>query len=370
MFIKNLSLINYRNYMELDLGFNRGFNILYGKNAQGKTNILESIFLCSSGRSHRTSKDFELINFSKDFFHISIDVEKKYGDNNIEIVFSEKDGKQIHINGDPIRRKGELMGVLNTVLFSPEDLEIIKGGPSVRRRFMDIAISQVKPSYFFNLQQYLKVLKERNHLLKAIKVKRNLINTLDIWNEKLSDEASKIIYERIGFIDSINDIIEVKHRMLSKGEKIKLKYRPSLDFDGDENKEQIKSMFLSKLNLLKDRELAYQSTLIGPQREDFTIEINGKAIKQFGSQGQQRTAVLSMKLSEVSLIFNTTGEQPVLLLDDVFSELDDSRRNHLIENLHDTQVFITTTHRDSFQCPGGLCEMSYFNVDKGKVYNI
>lgn len=217
MYVRKLKLANFRNYSKLLCDFNRKFNIIYGRNAQGKTNILEAIFLCSSGRSHRTRKDLELVKFGEDAYYVNLNVLRQYGDNDIEIFYSRTDGKKIKINEIPIRKNVELMGKLNTVMFSPEDLNIIKGSPSERRRFIDIALSQIKPSYFYNLQKYSKILSQRNHLLKEISKNKNVGNTLEIWNEGLAETGAKIISERKIFIEQLNDIVKKKHGELTAG---------------------------------------------------------------------------------------------------------------------------------------------------------
>lgn len=236
--IKEIKLINFRNYSKLDLSFCKDYNIIYGKNAQGKTNILEAIFLCSTGRSHRTSKDNELIKFMEESYYIKLIVEKKYAETCIEIFYKKDERKRIKVNDIPIKKSGELMGQLNTVIFSPEDLAIIKDGPSERRRFIDIALSQIKPKYFYDLQQYSKILSQRNHLLKNINKVENkkskLMDTLDIWNEKLIEVGSRIILERMEYLSKLNKRAKENHNKLTGGkEEIEIVYDPSIVISDD-----------------------------------------------------------------------------------------------------------------------------------------
>lgn len=368
MYIKNLNLVNFRNYSKLSCDFNRRFNIIYGRNAQGKTNILEAIFLCSSGRSHRTRKDLELVKFGEDSYYININVFRQYRENDIEILYSKIDGKKIKLNEIPVKKNVELMGKLNTVMFSPEDLYIIKGSPSERRRFIDIAISQIKPSYFYNLQRYSKILSQRNHLLKEISKNKQVSSTLEIWSEGLADTGAKIIIERKKFIEKLNEIVKEKHRELTAGKEIpNIRYESSVRISEDNNIKQIKDNFMKNLEEVKDRELKICTTLIGPQRDDIDIYVNDNNVKLYGSQGQQRTIVLSLKLSEVDIVQSLTGELPVLLLDDVLSELDEKRQEYLLNSIKNLQVFITTTEKDFVKLCDNKTEVSLYEVENGKI---
>ncbi len=350
MRIKEIKLINFRNYSKLHLDFCKNFNIIYGKNAQGKTNILEAIFLCSTGRSHRTSKDNELIKFMEESYYVNVILEKKHTDASIEIYYKKDERKRIKINDIPIRKNGELMGHLNTVIFSPEDLSIIKDGPSERRRFIDIALSQLKPTYFYDLQQYSRVMTQRNHLLKTINKtvskKSRLQDTLEIWNEKLIETGSKIILERGKYLSGLNEKAGENHnRLTGSSEEIEIVYNPSVLVEDFGNIEKIRKAFSEKIKASEEREIRNGITLYGPQRDDMEIRINNKNVKVYGSQGQQRTAVLTLKLTEIGMLKEFLGEYPILLLDDVFSELDSVRQNYIVESLDDIQAFITTTEK-------------------------
>ncbi|HHY23580.1 MAG TPA: DNA replication/repair protein RecF [Clostridiaceae bacterium] len=350
MRIKEIKLINFRNYSKLQLDFCKNYNIIYGKNAQGKTNILEAIFLCSSGRSHRTSKDNELIKFMEDSYFVKIILEKKHTDSIIEIYYKRDERKRIKINEVPIKKNGELMGQLNTVIFSPEDLSIIKDGPLERRRFIDIALSQLKPTYFYDLQQYSRILTQRNHLLKSINKgtnkKNSLRDTLEIWNEKLVEIGSRIILERGKYLSGLNEKAgENHHRLTGSTEEIQIVYSPSILVEKLDDVNNIRKAFMEKIETSEEREIKNGVTLFGPQRDDMEIRINNKNVRIYGSQGQQRTAVLTLKLSEIEILKEFLGEYPILLLDDVFSELDSVRQNYIIESLDNIQAFITTTEK-------------------------
>ena len=370
LYVKELNLINFRNYSRFHTDFNSKYNIIYGKNAQGKTNILEAIFLCSSGRSHRTKKDAELIKFEENSYYVKLKVNRDHTENEIEFFCSKTEGKKIKINSIPVKKNVELMGKLNTVMFSPEDLSIIKGSPSERRRFIDIAISQIKPSYFYNLQRYKKILAERNYLLKDIGKNSKFKSSLEIWNESLADTGSKIIKERKSFIENLNEIVKSKHKELTaENETLNIQYQPSVKIDSNWNLNEIKDAFLKSLEEYFDREIKNSNTLIGPQRDDISIFVNGNDVKLYGSQGQQRTVVLSIKLSEVEIVQSLTGELPVLLLDDVFSELDEKRQQYLIENIKGMQVFITTTEKELVKFYENTSEISLYEIENGKIVN-
>jgi len=367
--IKSLQLKNYRNYENLNLNFNKRFNVIYGNNAQGKTNIIEAIFVCASGRSHRTSKDYDLLKIGSDFYYINLELKVEDVEKNIEIIYDKNGKKRIKINEIPLKKIGELMGNLNAVMFSPEDILLIKEGPSERRRFVDITISQFKPSYFFDLQQYAKIILQRNALLKNMhdNIDKNI--SLDIWNENLAKTGARIIKARNEFIKKIDMLACRKHMTLTNyNEKLNIKYNPSIKSGDYEDVKAIEKDFLCIIEHNLKREIAAGTTLAGPQRDDIDFLINDKSLKIFGSQGQQRTAMLALKLSEVEIIKEYTASSPVLLLDDVMSELDSKRRQYLFENIGDVQTFITTTEKSVFENIFND-EVSYFYVEQGVVFS-
>lgn len=346
MYITDLSLKNFRNYKNTALSFSKKFNIIYGMNAQGKTNIIEAIYLCASGRSHRTSRDYELININKDKFGVYVSVTRKNRYTNISMEYEKGKKKSIKINDIPAKKIGDLMGNMIAVMFSPEDIFIVKDGPSQRRRLIDITISQLRPSYFYNLQQCNKILIQRNMLLKEIQYNKSLIETLDIWDEKLSNVAASIINVRNEFINRLSQKAkEIHFKITNKNEDFDIEYKPSFKIE-DFGVKEIKKNLTTELLNIRERELKRCVTLVGPHRDDYLMGLDGLDLKIYGSQGQQRTAVLSIKLAEIEIIKDEIGENPILLLDDVMSELDSTRRKFLIKNIEDIQTFITCTEID------------------------
>lgn len=370
MFVESIRLINFRNYNNINIFFEKGINVVYGNNAQGKTNILEAIFLCASGRSHRTSKDSEMVEIGTKGFYVKLEYEKENSKSIIEIGCEKEAKKRIKLNEIPVRRIGDLIGNFNAVIFSPEDLMIIKEGPSERRRFMDITISQLKPSYFYDLQQYLKVLQQRNSLLKTIEKSKNLIDTIEVWNNNLVSIGSRIIKVRNEFIERLAVIAERKHRGLTNDkEKLILKYSPSFEINNFLNVKDIEETFFKILMKAERREIIRGTTLYGPHRDDYDIFLDDINIKLYGSQGQQRTAVLSVKLSEIEIMKEETGETPVLLLDDVMSELDTKRQEVLLSSLHDIQTFISCTDKGIFSDKMKI-NTNFYVVKSGQVEQV
>ena len=343
MYIQSLELNNYRNYSELNMEFDRGTNILYGDNAQGKTNILESIYLAATTKSHRQSRDKEIINFNNDEAHIKVIINKDNIPIRIDMHLRKNKSKGIAINGIPIKKASELFGILNVVFFSPEDLNIIKNGPSERRRFIDLELCQLDKVYVYNLVNYNKVINQRNKLLKDINLvygtDRELMDTLDIWDMQLADFGARIIQRRNIFVREINEIIYGIHKSITDGkEELNIKYEPNI----------IGNNLYEELLKCRERDIKMKSTTVGPHREDISF-LNGSIdIRKYGSQGQQRTAALSLKLSEIELVKSRINDFPVLLLDDVLSELDSGRQRHLLKSIDNVQTIITCTGLDEF----------------------
>ena len=338
MFIEKLELNNFRNYETLLLEFDHGTNILYGDNAQGKTNILESVYLCGTTKSHKGSKDREVINFSKDESHLRMFVNKNSNIYQIDMHLKKNKSKGIAINSVPIRKAAELFGIVNFVFFSPEDLNIIKNGPSERRRFLDLELCQLNKLYLMQLTDYNRILNQRNKLLKS-NFSAEIVDTIEVWDEQLINYGSVIINERKKFIEELNKIISEIHSNLTGGtEKIEIIYEPNVTADE----------FLSKLTKSREKDIKMRVSSVGPHRDDFCVLVNNIDIRKYGSQGQQRTAALSLKLSEIYLVKRIIKDTPILLLDDVLSELDSSRQNYLLQNIHDIQTLITCTGLDEF----------------------
>lgn len=339
MIIKSLKLKNYRNYELLNLNFDPNTNILYGDNAQGKTNILEALYLSGTTKSHRGTKDRDMIQFDYDESHLETVVEKNGIDFKIDMHLKKNSPKGIAINKIPIRRASELFGIVHFVFFSPEDLNIIKEGPAGRRRFIDLELSQLDKVYLSNLSNYNRIINQRNSLLKELYYREELIDTLDIWDMQLAEYGEKVIAGRKKFIEQVNDIISEIHYKLTGGkERISLTYESSV---GDESLESV-------LKRNRERDLRLKSTSAGPHRDDLCFYVGGIDIRKFGSQGQQRTAALSLKLSEIELVKQIIRDTPILLLDDVLSELDKNRQNYLLDSIHDIQTVITCTGLDEF----------------------
>lgn len=367
MLVRGISLGNYRNYKDLELTFNPNINILVGPNAQGKTNILEAIFYAATGKSHRTNLDQELINWGEKFFRITVFAERALGSVKIEIS-TRLDGKKVlKVNNHIQRKLSELIGTINVVLFSPEDMMMVKGGPSVRRKFLDIEISQTSPFYCHNLVNYNKVLTQRNNLLKAIREKRESSELLEVWDMQLVEFGCHITRKREEVIKKIYPIAAGIHETITGGtEELKVAYVPSVRENPDSGI-SLENSFLSRLQENRNNEITKGVTLLGPHRDDIEIKVGDTNIRAFGSQGQQRTCALSMKLAEVEFMKQETGEYPVLLLDDVMSELDAGRRKYLMEVVSGkVQTFVTTTGVEEVFAPI-KSKSRIFEVKDGKI---
>lgn len=339
MIIKSIELADYRNYEELNLTFDRGTTILYGDNAQGKTNILEAVYLAATTKSHKGSKDREIIRFGKEEAHIRTYLEKENVGTRVDMHLRKAGSKGIAIDGQKIKRAADLLGLCNVVFFSPEDLGIIKNGPAERRRFVDMELCQLDSIYLNDLNNYNKIVNQRNKLLKDMYLSPGLKETLGIWDMQLVAYGSKIIERRKGFVSQLNEIIYEIHKRLSGGkEELKIKYEPDTSVDD----------FESKLFMNMDKDMKLKMTSVGPHRDDFVFQIGGMDARKFGSQGQQRTAALSLKLAEIELVKKITNDTPVLLLDDVLSELDSSRQQLLLAGMGDIQTIITCTGLEEF----------------------
>ena len=357
MYISTLKLEHFRNYDGLELSFSRGTNLFYGDNAQGKTNILEAIYFCGTTRSHRTSRDRELIKFDADEAQLRMEMMKKDIDYRIDMHLKKARAKGIAINGIAIRKAQELIGLGHFVFFSPEDLGIIKNGPSERRRFLDMELCQLDQIYVSSLADYNKVLLQRNKLIKDLTFRPQDIDTLDIWDEQLVRYGSSLIRSREKFVEKLSEIILPIHEKLSGGkEKICVGYEKNVSADE----------FARTLAAGRDKDLYLKSTETGPHRDDLSFTVNGIDIRHFGSQGQQRSAALSLKLAEIELVKEATGDIPVLLLDDVLSELDTNRQHYLLDSIGEIQTFITCTGLEEYEnSPVQIDRI--FHVDNGSV---
>ena len=352
MIIRSIELENFRNYPKLKLEFDVGTNIFYGDNAQGKTNILEALFLSGTTKSHKGSKDRDMIFFGEAEAHLRALVEKRGMLYQIDMHLRKNKTKGIAINGYPIQRASELFGILNFVFFSPEDLGIIKQGPSERRRFMDMELCQLDRVYLHDLSKYNKIIGQRNQLLKDLYFRPELTDTLDVWDLQLAAYGKKIIQCRENFVKRLNEIIFDIHGYLSGGRE-----RLQVVYERDTSAEELDEEIIRN----RERDKRLKTTTTGPHRDDLLFLADGIDIRKFGSQGQQRTAALSLKLSEIDLVKQIAGDTPVLLLDDVLSELDHNRQNYLLNRLHDIQTMITCT---------GLDEFVYHRFSVNKVFQV
>ena len=353
MFVKKIKMQNFRNYKKQEIDLKDGITIFFGNNAQGKTNILESIYICSMGKSFRTNKDKELINFENEIANIEIDYEKSDRSGNIQCNIGEK--KVFKSNGIKINKLSEIIGKINIVLFSPDDIEILKQGPNLRRKFLDILISQLRPNYINLLNSYMKVLEQRNNFLKNLRIENRNIEMLDVWDEQLANYGTKIKQYREEFINKLQKKIKDLHMQITENkENIIIQYVCEKGSKED---------YFKKLQERRKMDISKGYTTSGIHRDDFKILINNKEVNVYGSQGQHRTAMLSLKLAELNVIYDEIGEYPILLLDDFMSELDVQRRNSFLEHIKNTQVIITCTDKLNIE----NLKFNYYKVENGKI---
>ena len=360
MIIKSLQLQNFRNYEHLDINFDSKLNVLIGKNAQGKTNLVEAINFCCIGKSHRTSKERELISFNQESAKIKVIAEKSAGEKKVEIFLSKNSKKVIRINNLSILRIGELFGNINSVFFSPEDLKLVKESPVDRRRFIDIDISQMSKVYFYNLLRYEKILAQRNKLLKSSFDSNQAMKGLDVWNEQLAQVGAKIILERQKFTQHLSKLANRVHSSITDGQENLI-----LSYTGlqGENVDSLYRQLYELLDKSVDKDLQLGYTTVGPHRDDLKIVIDDIDIRSYGSQGQQRTTALSLKLAELEIFKEENGEYPVLILDDVLSELDTNRCNKLLDSIQNVQTILTGTSFD-FDYPATKYLINHGTVKK------
>lgn len=361
MYFTGIELKNFRNYKDEKIEFHPKFNIIKGNNAQGKTNLLESLYIMSLGKSFRTNKDTEMIGFSEGFCHAKSEFVKEGTERNIEIILS-KEGKSIVIDGYKAKKTSELLEIAYVVAFTPEDMKIVKDEPERRRRFIDRELCMLKPVYYSNLARYKKILFQRNALLKKGTCSDDL---MEVWEKSLAEYGSRIIVERMNFVEQIKIISSTLHNQITEGkEKLELSYEPSVLCKG--SRSEIQHSFAERLKKERKQDLKRGSTGAGPHRDDIKINIDGVDVRNFGSQGQQRTVALSLKLAEINIIKEEKKEKPVLLLDDVLSELDEKRQEFLLRTLSDVQLFISTAETKESLFDNHI-DKSVFDVKGGKV---
>lgn len=370
LFLTELSLTNYRNYKKTRLSFENKVNVILGENAQGKTNLMESIYVLAIAKSHRTSRDKELIKWDEEYAKIEGRVQKRMSALSLELVISNK-GKKAKVNSLEQKKLSSYIGSLNVVMFAPEDLNLVKGSPQVRRRFIDIEIGQVMPVYMHDLNQYHHILQQRNHLLKQYNraPEKNKV-MLEILTTQLVEIAVKITNRRIHFLHLLQNWAEPIHKGISRSlETLKIQYNPSVDVSEGMELSKMVEVYYEKFSKIKEKEIDRGITLAGPHRDDMQFFVNDKDVQVYGSQGQQRTTALSIKLAEIELIKSEVGEYPILLLDDVLSELDDYRQSHLLNTIQGkVQTFVTTTSVEGIDHET-LKKAAKFYVTAGGVEN-
>lgn len=368
MHIDRLKLTNYRNYESLELEFSPTMNVFIGENAQGKTNVMEAIYVLAMAKSHRTSNDRELIRWEQEYGKIEGDVQRKFGHIPFELTISKK-GKKARVNHLEQNRLSMYVGQMNVVMFAPEDLNIVKGSPQLRRRFLDMEIGQISRVYLHDLVNFQKILKQRNAMLKANRGKLDLQDVMfDIYTEQYIEVAVQIIRKRFYFMELLQKWADPIHHGISRGlETLEIKYSTLKDLNSEQTVEQMKTIFADQLKDVRRRELERGLTLVGPHRDDLQFFVNGYDIQTYGSQGQQRTTALSLKLAEIELVKQEVGETPILLLDDVLSELDDYRQSHLLSTMQgQVQTFVTTTNITGID-HNTIQQAAIFEVHDGSV---
>ncbi len=342
MRIGSITLKNFRNYEEALICPCEGVTVLAGDNAQGKTNVLEAVYLCCTGRSHRTSHDREMIRAGQESCYVKVSGLRRDGPHDVEIAFSDAGKRRVKVNGSVIARSGELLGHITGVLFAPEDLRMIKDGPAARRRFMDMELSQLKPAYYYALQRYNRALKQRGALLREMNLQASPGDTLELWDAELSQSGAEIMRARQSFLTRLTESARDIHGRVSGGrEDLDIRYEP--DVPDAPTADEAALAILEALRQQRAQDVKRMLTSRGPHRDDIGVYVDGMDARAFGSQGQVRTCALSLKLSEIELMRQETGEAPVLMLDDVMSELDPERRRLLVSSFSDVQTLITCT---------------------------
>ena len=368
MYLEDIELQNYRNYEQTALTFSSSINVLIGENAQGKTNLIESIYFLAMSRSHRTSRDRELIRWDSDFAKVKGLLKKKSHSVPLEIILSKR-GKQAKLNHLEQKKLSDYIGQLNVILFAPEDLTLVKGSPSVRRKFVDMELGQMNKIYLYHLTQFQQILKQRNQFLKQARFKKDYDKIyLDVLTEQLATEAADVLHSRFKFVNQLSDLANAVQKDISnEKESLSIRYKSSSSADETMTVEEIFNHLMEDYENSLSQEIDQGTTTVGPHRDDLFFYVNDRNVQTYGSQGQQRTTALSLKLAEIELMREMTGEYPILLLDDVLSELDDSRQTHLLSSIQNkVQTFITTTSLDGVQMDL-LNDPFIFYVDDGSI---
>lgn len=400
MIIRKIELSHYRNYADQEIVAEPGINVFFGDNAQGKTNILEAVYLCACARSHRTARDADLIGHGADQYGVKLTfVNRDKYEETLEIRYLEavpgdmqrgRAMRLVYHNGVRLEKISDFIGLFHAVIFAPEDLMLVKEGPSTRRRYLDLLISQVRPTYFVRLQQYARYLQQRNKLLKDLResgyprqqtLNEELLLQIDVWNQSLAEQAAGLIEQRLIYADAIAELAaQAQDRISSGKEQLFVKYKTIAGIRSGMKQDEIFTIYMQKLKSMINEDIEKGSTGAGPHRDDLELSLDGDGLKVFASQGQQRSAVLALKLAELAVLRREIGEAPVLLLDDVMSELDESRRGSLLDNIQDSQVFVTCTDTQQImrefrqeqlrdrQQPEQNQPIACFKVEQGHVF--
>ena len=371
MYISSLSLSKFRNYESLSFEPSEGLNVLVGRNAQGKSGILEAIYLLATSKSHRTSRDVEMIKLGEDALQVSADITRSNrNDVIIGIDISRTQKKTVKINTVKPKRIADIVGQLNAVIFSDSDIEMVRGEPSKRRRFMNLEISQISPQYVYSLGRYKRVLDQRNNLLREIKMERASFAGLDAWDAQLAAYGASVTKRRSEYVAALSESSVGLYSELTGGlEELQVTYKPNLKIETDMAEGEIARIHLKTLAAKREIDMSRATTHSGPHRDDIAININGLAAREFASQGQQRTAAIAIKLAEISLVAEAKKENPVVLLDDVMAELDEMRRKRIMEFATNCQTLITTTHLSDLS-PEALERAAIFEVEAAQVRRI
>lgn len=371
MIVKNIKIHNYRNFKEANVELNDSLNIFIGDNGQGKTNLMESVYMASIGRTFRLNSENELIKFSENNSSIEILLNKNNYNVKIELLLEKNKRKTVFVNGVKYDKTSEMIGILNNVIFTPDDLKIIKGSPVERRKLINISLSQIKPRYKYLLNNYKKIITERNILLKNYCTKAANKDIIGIWNDYLINIGTEIIIYRSEYIKKLKEhAVNIYEDISGKKERLDISYRCNAADTDNYDKNEIKRQFAEKISKNFNNEIQYKTTLYGPHKDDVIIKINNKECKYFGSQGQQRCAILALKLAEIEIIKEETGEYPILLLDDVLSELDNRRKGYLLKYIHGIQTVITTTDDHDLNTLTNYYNKKKFYINDGNISNI
>ena len=361
MRVTEIAVSNYRNLAKQRVLLGNELNIFTGDNAQGKTNLVESVYLCCIGKSPRTDKDRDLIRWEQDKAFVRVKYACRFGEGEITITLTAGAKKQITVNSVPISKIGELMGYLNCIYFSPNEIKIISQSPAERRRFLDIDLCQTDKNYFYSLSRFNKALAQRNNLLKQAKSIENVKDTVFVWDKQIAEEGAKIIAKRRSFCEKLKGYAQQSHATLTDGkEQLEMQYVTQINGDGVA---KIAENYLSLLQSSIEKDFQLRHTSLGCQRDDIALKINGTDVRSFGSQGQLRTTALSLKLAELQIFKNVIGEYPVLILDDVLSELDVDRQRRLLNFDSELQILLTTATEINHDLTNSNCKR--FTISQG-----